>query len=357
VKLLIAQAEHLSENFLQSLALLVLIVVAVGFLAPGLYRWVLRGLDRRSPLAATPATRKLLATGLAWLTAAGAGSAYLSRTDLSEMNHHLLARGTWIVAMAAGIVSVFGLWDMVCDTLMARNTSSERAEKLLVPVTRKLVRMVIFTAGILVMLGIFGVNVEGLIAGLGIGGLVVALAAKDSVENIFGSMTILFDMPFALGDWIKIDKIEGVVEEINLRSTRIRTFDDTVITLPNANLIRASVENFGARRSRRQKFSVPVQPTSGPSELRAYCEAVRERMETMDVVQKGRSIVEVTDITDASVAIFVQTYFEVDSLAGELRAKNDVLMAMLELAMEHGLKISGTLVAAIQSSSPKLPTG
>src|SRR5213075_891075 len=143
-----------------------------------------------------------------------------------------------------------------CDYLIHRSESvDKRTERLLVPVTRKFVAVIILIGGLLVEAWVLfgGQHGAEAIAGLGIGGLAVALAAKDSVENVFGSLTILFDMPFALGDWVKIDKVEGVVEEINLRSTRIRTFEDSLITLPNSNLIKASVENFGARRFRRQR--------------------------------------------------------------------------------------------------------
>ena len=178
------------------------------------------------------------------------------------------------------------LWDAVCDRIALRAVNNDRAERLLVPVTRKMVRVVIVFAGMFLVLGVYGVNVTGLIAGLGIGGLAMALAAKDSVENVFGSLTILFDMPFAIGDWVKIDKVEGVVEEINLRSTRIRTFEDTVIMLPNANLIRVGVENFGARRTRRQRISARISYDVDLAGLETYCQAIRNYLETRDYVPK-----------------------------------------------------------------------
>lgn len=113
----------------------------------------------------------------------------------------------------------YAIWDSMCDTMATRAAGvSARAERLLVPLTRKFVRSVILVVALIVALStLFNINVAAVIASLGLGGVVVALAAKDSVENIIGSVTLLFDMPFAIGDYVKIDKVEGTVEEINLK--------------------------------------------------------------------------------------------------------------------------------------------
>ena len=92
---------------------------------------------------------------------------------------------------------------------------------------------------------------NGLIAGLGITGLALALAAKDSVSNIFGAVSILIDQPFNVGDWIIVDGVEGEVVNIGLRTTLIRTSADTMITVPNSNMVNSPVENFSKRRFRR----------------------------------------------------------------------------------------------------------
>ena len=99
------------------------------------------------------------------------------------------------------------------------------------------------------------------------------------------------------------NKVEGIVEEINLRSTRIRTLDDSVVTLPNSNLIKASVENFGARRVRRQRLSVRVASDTDPASLSKFVDAVREHLQAMKRTQKGRSIVELTEVGEASLGV------------------------------------------------------
>ena len=184
---------------------------------------------------------------------------------------------------------------------------------------------------------LFKVNVAAVIASLGIGGIVVALAAKDSVENIFGSLTIMFDMPFQMGDWVKVDKIEGVVEEINLRSTRIRTFEDTIINLPNANLIRAAVENVSARRYRRQKFNLRVSYDAPVEAVNALCSDIREYLVTMDGVQDDKIIVDLSEMDDVAMTVLVQCHFEVASQAEELELRHKLFSEIIRLRQKHGV--------------------
>jgi MscS family membrane protein len=331
------------------------VLLGVAFLGTLAGRWLairmMKVRDRFTQAPMTPQTAQAVRRAVGILTGVALAYPFISELALPNRAEGNVRIAFHAVAILAAVLLVYALWDNVCDKIAERTSSNERAERLLVPVTRKLVRVVILTAGVLMALGVFGVNIAGLLAGLGIGGLVVALAAKDSVENVFGSLTILFDMPFALGDWVKIGTTEGVVEEINLRSTRLRTFEDTIITLPNANLIRASVENYGARRSRRQKFTVRVSYDSKPERIDAFCQGIREYLEAQPKVSRGRSIVEVDDLAEPSLGVLVQTYFEVDTQAEELAMKNALMLEILRQRDASGIKFA----AAPRPPEPKEP--
>lgn len=268
-------------------------------------------------------------------------SGQVELTDLYAYRINLLVQ---CLTVLATVMLIYGIWDAICDAIAHRAGSVANAERLLIPVTRKLVRFFILTAGLLLALGVFGVNITGLLAGVGIGGLVVALAAKDSVENVFGSLTILFDMPFALGDWVKIDKAEGIVEEINLRSTKIRTFEDSMITLPNSNLIKAAVENYGARRYRRQRFFVRVSNANKPSHLERFLDAVRASLQTIEGIIHDRTIVELNDLTEASTGILVQCFIEAASFKEEAAIRGRVLMQIFQAANATGTLLINTPV-------------
>ncbi|MFT4545125.1 MAG: MscS family membrane protein [Bacteroidia bacterium] len=121
----------------------------------------------------------------------------------------------------------------------------------LLPILRKGIHAVVWILAIIVGLNNAGYDVGALIAGLGIGGLALALAAQDTVANIFGGVTIFVDQPFTIKDWIKIDSHEGIIEEVGIRSTRIRTFEGRLITIPNKVFAESAIENVSAEPSRR----------------------------------------------------------------------------------------------------------
>jgi len=259
-----------------------------------------------------------------------------------------------VVTIVAVLVLVIGVWDDVCDTISHRATGVANAERLLIPVVRRLVRFVILIAGVLVVLEVFGVSIPGLLAGIGIGGLVVALAAKDSVENIFGSLTILFDMPFAIGDWVKIDKYEGIVEQINLRSTKIRTFEDSMITLPNSNLIRAAVENYGARRYRRQRFEIRLSYANHAENLHRFMDLVRAYLDELKEAVPNRTVVELNDMTEMSIGILVQCFVEASTFQEEMKIRNDLMLAIFRAQEQTGIVFVGTPIPAPEEKPHKL---
>ncbi len=215
----------------------------------------------------------------------------------------------------------------------------EKQKKILVPFARKLGSVLILMVAAVTALAVVGTNVWGMVAGLGITGIAIAFAAKDSVENVFGSFTVLLDMPFGVGDWIRIGPVEGIVEEINLRSTRIRTFDDSLITMPNSNFIKASVENLGQRRSRRVKTTIQFDTPESPESMEAFCTALLEFTRSMPEVQPESVQVSLFELKETGAVVQFVARFSVDSYSEELVCRQRVLLASIRLAAEHQLHI------------------
>jgi len=303
---------------------------------------------RYRPVGDTEATarknRKQISRALASTLGAAASSAVVTGSELTPWLEHPMTLVFRLATLVGMMLLANALWDLVCDGIVYHSDSKKTAQ-LLVPVTRKLVRFSILVVGGLVALGMVGVDIAGVVAGLGITGIVVALAAKDSVENVFGSVTIMFDMPFTIGDWVKIGTVEGVVEEINLRSTRIRTFEDTVITLPNANLIRASVENFGLRRSRRQRISLRLDYATPIEKISPFLGETRTYLESATGVVPGNSIVALNDFADANLGVYFQFFIEANTQADELAVREQVMLKILDIAAGHQLSMSGVPIA------------
>lgn len=263
-----------------------------------------------------------------------------------------------LLMIGAGASSAWFVVDALLDRAQRHAESfGERAQKLFFPFAAKLCQIGIVAVAVVVALAAFGINVTALLAGLGIGGLVVAFAAKDSIENIFGSFTILFDMPFAVGDWVRIGEIDGTVEEINLRSTRVRTFADSLITVPNSNLIKASVENFGRRRVRRFKTTLGFEYSTPPDKLEAYARSLDAYLAARQDVAPEKRRVSVYGLEDSSIAVYLECFLMVPDFDGELRARSEIVRAALELAAEHRVSFAfPTRTVVIQGASGGGPT-
>lgn len=287
-----------------------------------------------------PLIRRRVVIGGTWLIAAIAWLTLLPYFDLPVAVDAVLMFVAKATAALAGIALGVALADSLINATSRRATGlGRRADSIFFPILRNFARFLVITVVLFLFLASLDVNVTGIIAGLGIGGLVLALAAKDSVENVFGSVTILFDMPFGIGDWVKIGEVNGIVEEINLRSTRIRTFSDSVITLPNSNLTKAAVENFGARRRRRIDMPFAVGHANDLAAVVAMCDDVRTYMEAADRIAPDSAYVYVTAVSDTAVKVTVQGYILTDDYREELETRQALVTKILEVASERGVHL------------------
>ena len=165
-----------------------------------------------------------------------------------------------------------------------------------------------------------------MIAGLGLGGLAFALASKDMVQNLFGSVTILLDRTFAVGDWIIVDGKEGSVESIGFRSTRIRTFYNSMLTVPNSTFITASVDNMGERRYRRLSTKLGLAYETPPDKIEAFCEGVRELVRQHPYMRKDYFHVYFNGYADSALEILVYVFWETPEWSTELRERHRFLL-------------------------------
>jgi MscS family membrane protein len=162
------------------------------------------------------------------------------------------------------ILSIFWIFlriiDFIAHVLMYKAAkSANKADDQLVPFLKELFKFIIYFIGFFVLLGyVFEVNALSLITGLGIGGIAIALAAKESLENLIGSFTIFIDKPFTVGDLVKVDGVEGTIEKVGFRSTILRSTDKTTIIIPNRAMIDGVLENLTRRNYRRVKFNIGV---------------------------------------------------------------------------------------------------
>jgi MscS family membrane protein len=228
------------------------------------------------------------------------------------------------------------------ETLLAgwvTKTESTLDDQLL-PFIRKSIRaFVIFLAAIMTIQNL-GYSISGLLASLGIGGLAVALAAKDTLSNIFGSLMILLDRPFHVGDWVKAGDLEGIVEEVGFRSTKIRTFAKTQITVPNNVIANLAVDNMSRRPRRRIKLSIGVTYESSPEQIRKAVEGIRVMLGNHPSIDQEFFLVNFTDFGASSLDILVYCFTKTTVWEEYLEARQDVCLKIMELLDGLGLEIA-----------------
>lgn len=175
---------------------------------------------------------------------------------------------TWIILR---IVDFGGL------ILLQRAALTEsKTDDQIIPFVKESVKIIVCIIALFSILGaVYNMNITSLIAGLGIGGLAIALAAKESLENLLGSFTIFFDKPFIIGDLIKVGNVEGNVEKIGFRSTRIRTLEKTFVTVPNKKLVDTELDNLTNREIRRVKFDFGLRVDTPPETLHQVINEIR----------------------------------------------------------------------------------
>jgi MscS family membrane protein len=243
-----------------------------------------------------------------------------------------------IFVIAWLLFNLVGIVDHYLNQWAARTESA--LDDQLAPLVRKSLRIFIVVMAGLMAIQSFGYPITGLLASLGIGGLAFALAARDTISNIFGSLMIIFDRPFHVGDWIKAGDMEGTVEEIGFRSTKIRTFAKTLIMVPNNVIANMPIDNFSRMPKRRIKLNVGVTYDTKPAQMREAVKRIREMLTRHPAVDQDFFLVNFTDFGASSLDIMVYCFTTTTIWGDYLDAREDVCLKIMDLLEGLGLEIA-----------------
>ncbi len=224
----------------------------------------------------------------------------------------------------------------------ARKARGEKVDVTLVHGVGKLFRAAVFVTTVLIVLQTMGINVAGLLAFGGVGGIAVGLAARDVLANVFGGLTIYMDRPFAVGDWIRSpdQEIEGTVEEIGWRRTAIRTFDKRLLYVPNAVFTTISVENPSRMSHRRIRETIGVR-YDDMSKVPAILEDVRAYLKKHpDIDQSQTLMVNLNEFGASSVNFFIYTFTRTTVWTEFHAVKEKVMLAISDIVERHGAEIA-----------------
>lgn len=222
-----------------------------------------------------------------------------------------------------------------------KNKFSIKAEDMLFPFFARVVKVFIFVFGFVMIAFEWGYDINGFVAGLGIGGLALALGAKDVLSHIFAGMALAIDKPFNVGDLISTDsKVEGIVEDMNFRSTKIRTLDKALVSVPNAVIANEYIYNWTRRKNRRVKFFISLTHDTDVNTLKKTTERIRKLLDTHDGVEEDSVMVAFDSYTPHSLDILILYVTNTSDFNEFTLIKEELNYEILDVVKNQGLTIA-----------------
>jgi MscS family membrane protein len=200
----------------------------------------------------------------------------------------------------------------------------------------RLARVAVLVLGAVAALTRLGYPVAGLLAGLGLGGLAFALAAQKTVENLFGSVSLAIDAPFRVGDFVKVDDFVGTIEVLGLRSTRIRTLDRTLVTIPNGRLAEMRLESYSARDRMRLACTIGLVYETSASQMRQVLEGLEATLRSHPLIWPDAVVVRFKEFAASSLDIEIMAWFTTDNWAEFQLIRQEVLLRFMEVVEGAG---------------------
>lgn len=344
---------ELGSNSLQVYGLVALAILAVlvlgRFLSRIFSRILYRILRRKSGLQALKTFENLLVRPLEWLITLVVVYIALTRLnvpqawDLAPPDQPGLLLGLRkvysLTLIGAFTFFAIRLVDFFTIEFLERSTQTDGRpfDKQLFPFVRELLKIFLVIIAFFFGLGfVFELNVANLVAGLGLGGLAFALAAKESLENLFASFTIFLDKPFVVGDLVTVNNITGHIEKVGFRSTRIRTLDRSFLTLPNKFMTDHSLDNLTLRTHRRSDSILSLEYQTPPESLQQFAAGIRQVLEQHPSVDP-EFVVRFTEFGESGFHIRILYFAATPEFEDFQEVKEAINLAILHLAHRLGI--------------------
>lgn len=243
-----------------------------------------------------------------------------------------------VIAFARGFAESFTSKSTLVKSMKQRMDKDE--EDTMFDFMLKIVRAIIYIIAGFIVITLLGVNLNGLVAGLGISGVIVTLAAQDTAKNLFGGLVIFLDKPFVVGDWIEMDKYEGTVEDITFRSTRIRTFENSLVNIPNSIISNSSIINWSKMEKRRYRMKLCIQIDTPLDKLEKFKARVTDMLQERDAIYDDSIIVKFDEIDDNGFNILICSYTESVDYPSYLAEKENINYKIMKILREEDIELA-----------------
>lgn len=278
---------------------------------------------------------RVLLVGIGLFAALGACPAVTGAAGLWPLIEKCF-RSFLIILLAWGLSRLAGGFQSSDSQLARRINLPEDRTVLKALVT--VARFLIYALAVLIVAQEWDFSISGLIAGLGLGGLAFALAAKDMLTNLFGGLVILLDKPFAIGDKIKTGDVEGTVEDINFRSLKIRTESQALVTVPNGTVTAGPITNYSRMEKQKLTFQVALAADAGEKDVAGCTERIRAALRQDDGIEDGTFAVSADLLGSGGPVLTVSCYAKATDRQGYLETKERLSAAVLQILTGEGLK-------------------
>ncbi len=341
-----------SEQFLWGIEIwrliLAILVIFLGFLSRRIIRAMFSGIIKKRAgktqvqwdddvVRLMPQPLSLVVQVLLWNLAAATLILPQEPIDI----RHFVFQGLEVALAIAFLWVVFRFVDVVAFIFQrAAGRTETKLDDQAVPLIRKTLKVFLaVTVGVMVIQNL-GYSVTSILASLGIGGLAMALAAKDTVANFFGSVVIFTDAPFQVGDWVQFQDVEGTVEEVGFRTTRIRRFDKAVITVPNQTFTSNPIVNYSNRNIRRIKMTVGVSYDTTAEQMDVLLERLRKLVREHPGIDQSFHMVQFTGFGESSLDILIYCFTNTADWEAFMNIREKFLLRIMEVVSELGLEIA-----------------
>lgn len=285
------------------------------------------GLERHAFEVAGPL--RVIFIGLSFLVMVWISSTMVSRNFWFMASAVVCTVGcTWLTTRLAD-----GGFELIERRRYADATGGDKALRMLL---QRVSKLLLLLFGFMVLLRIFGKDPTTLIAGLGVGGIAIAFAAQKTLENLFGGVMIISDRPIRVGDYCRVGTVEGTVEDIGLRSTRIRTLQRTVVSIPNGMLATQNLENFGVRDKFLFRHTLGLRYETTPAQMRAVLARIYQLLENHPSIEPGTFRVRFVAFNAYSMDVDVLAYVLAPDFLTHLETQQGLLLSLMDIVQECG---------------------
>ena len=238
----------------------------------------------------------------------------------------------------------WGLFNLASTSSLIFRTVNEKTnlkiDEILIPFLSRTLQFIVIAIGITVILQVFDYEIGALITGLGIGGLAISLAAQDALKNLFGGIVIITEKPFTIDDWILTPSVEGTVEDISFRSTKIRTFAQALVTVPNATLANEPITNWSKMGKRQITFNLSLTYDTPKEKIEHVVHSIRDLLKNHPEIHQETIFVSVDQYEEYGLDILLYFFTKTTNWGEYLEIREEINLKILDIIEEAGAEIA-----------------